>query len=76
MALTDQEKTSTAELLGVQGLFFIIANLLSLLKAHLMKNLLVSFTGNCSTNSGFRCAIKTPVRGSTPCSTKVNKALI
>lgn len=75
MAGTGQEKMSMAELLRVQALFSIIANL-SLLKAHLIKNLLVSFTGKCSTNSGFRCIIRSPVRGSIPCSTKVNKALI
>lgn len=76
MGGTDQEKMSTDELLRVQGLFFSIAHLSSLLKAYLIKNLLVSFTGNCSTNNGFSCIIRSPVRGSKPCCTKANKALI
>lgn len=77
MVGTDQEKMSTEKSWAFKssGPVFHQHNL-SLLKAHLIKNLLVSFTGNCSANSGFRCIIKSPVRGSAPCSTKVNKALI
>lgn len=67
MAVTDQEKMSTAELWTVWCLSFhhcIPRQTSSHFKAHLIKNLLVSFIGNYNTNTGFSCTIKTPVRGS------------